>query len=283
MDAEVDREGRGALGRPEFAWLALLGALALALCWPAAQGLTYLFDQLEFYAHGYLVPVVAGYLAFTRRKEIRAALNKLDPPALGAAVVFVAGFFEVLAVMGDAGFLAGIGIPLVLGATAWAAGGSRLLTPLALPLVFLALMVPPPGFVTQDLMARLKLLVTDISVEILQLTGQTVYAEGNRIEIPGHTLFVADACSGLTAIVTLLPVGCVVAYFLTKRWWRRLAVVASVVPLAMAANVVRVVVTVKLVGVLGQEVAGGFLHESFGLLTYVIGTLFLVGFARMLR
>ena len=103
------------------------------------------------------------------------------------------------------------------------------------------------------------------------------------LEIPGHTLFVADACSGLTAIVTLLPVGCVVAYFLARGWWRRLVVVASVVPLAMAANVVRVVATVMLVDTIGIQAAEGFLHESFGIFTYVVGTLFLVAFARVMR
>jgi exosortase len=283
MEAEASAQGRLSLGRSELAWLALIAALAVVLCVPAARGLAYLFGRLEFYAHGYLVPVVAVYLAFTRRDEIRAALVDLEPPALGPLVVLAAASFEVLVVMGNAGFLAGVGIPLVLGATAWAVGGDRLLKPLGLSLVFLALMVPPPGFVTQDLLARLKLIVTNISVEILYRAGHSVYAEGNRIEIPGHTLFVADACSGLTAIITLLPVGCVIAFFLSRGWWRRLFVVASVVPLAMAANVVRVVVTVELVDTIGIQAAEGFLHESFGILTYVVGTLFLVAFARVLR
>ena len=65
--------------------------------------------------------------------------------------------------------------------------------------------------------------------------------------------------------------------------WIALGVVASVVPLAIAGNVVRVLVTVQMVSVIGGEAAQGLLHESFGVATYVVGTLALVGVARLLR
>ena len=157
------------------------------------------------------------------------------------------------------------------------------LRPLTLPLIFLALMVPPPYFVTQSLLAELKLLVTRVSVEILYGLGQTVFADGNRIEVPGHELFVADACSGLTSIVTMLPVACLIAYALLREWWRRALLVASVIPFAIVANVVRVVVSVKLVPVFGAEAAQGLLHEGFGVAAFAAGTLAVAGFARWLR
>jgi exosortase len=181
------------------------------------------------------------------------------------------------------GFAAGLGIPLLLGALAWATGGGALLRPLALPLVFLTLMIPPPRFLLYEVLFRLKLFVTEVAITILHAAGATVLAEGNTISVPGHTLFVADACSGLTSIVTLLPLACVVAYFLTHGVWRRIVVVASVVPLSIAANVGRVVATVALVSRLGGDAAQGLLHESFGLATYVIGTLAVLGVARVLR
>jgi exosortase len=265
------------------AWLGVITALAVAICLPAARELAYLFARVEFYAHGYLLPPVAAYLAFIERRALAAALSDLRPPPLGAPVVLLAGTLELLALIGDMGFAAGLGIPLVLGATAWAVGGLPLLRPLALPLVFLALMVPPPYFVTQSLLAELKLLMTGVSIEILHRLGQTVFADGNRIEVPGHTLFVADACSGLTAIVTLLPVACVVAYFLSRGWWRRSLVLLSVVPLAIVANVGRVVGTVLLFSRIGPQAAQGLLHEAFGLTTYTVGTLALVLVARLLR
>jgi exosortase len=204
-------------------------------------------------------------------------------PFFGPFVVLGAGLLVAVAVMGDAGFVAGIGIPFLLGATVYAIGGSALLRSLLLPLVFLALMVPPPAFLMDTLLVGLKLFVTDAAVRLLQFGGATVLAEGNQIVLPTGALFVADACSGLTSIVTMLPISCIVAYFLSRGIWRRAVVVASVVPLAIAANTVRITVTVIVASRFGIEYAQGSLHESFGLATYVIGTLALIAVARVVR
>lgn len=258
-------------------------AIAVLLCLPAVRGLSFLWKDSQFYGHGYAIPVVAAYLAYENRRRIRAAIRNPVPPAPGPLVAFGAAAYGVLALMGDVGFAAGVGIPLILGATAYAIGGMRLLRPLALPLLFLVLMVPPPRFLIYQTLFRLKLFVTDSAVALLQAMGVTVAAEGNQILLPGHTLYVADACSGLTSIVTLLPLACIVAYFLSHGVWRRVVVVASVAPLALAANIFRVIVTVQLVSSQGVEFAQGLLHESFGVATYALGTLAMIGVARILR
>lgn len=279
----------GLEGRPaqvERGARALVWAAALAtamLCIPAFQSLAYLWQMNEFYGHAYAVPAVAAYLAFGNRAAVARALRPPQPPALGAPVALAAALLLVVAVVGDAGFLAGLAVPLVLAATLYAVGGVRLLRPLLLPLAFLALMVPPPAFLRDQILVRLKLFVTETAVGLLQRTGLTVTAEGNQILLPEGPLFVADACSGLTSIVTMLPIACIVAWFLSHGIWRRLLVVASVVPLAIVGNIVRVLATVLLVSRLGIEAAQGALHESFGLATYVIGTLAVIGVARLLR
>ena len=265
-------------------WLATVAlAVGVFLCLPAINTMSFIWSGSEFYGHGYAMPLVAGYLVYRNRVEIFGALRDLRPPTLGVLVAFGVGAFEVLMVIGDVGFAASVGIPSVLGATAYAIGGTALLRPLILPLGFLVMMVPLPRFLTYQILFRLKLVVTDAVVSLLQAGGKTVAAEGNRILLPDHTLFVADACSGLTSIVTLLPLSCIVAYFLTRGVWRRAVVIASVIPLALAANILRVFVTVQLVSTLGPEHAQGLLHESYGVATSILGTLAVIGVARVLR
>ena len=254
-----------------------------ALSLPTLTLLLNIWDRNEFYAHAYAIPPAAAYLAYGDRRRIQAALRNLTPPAYGFVVVFVAATLQVVALIGDAGFVAGIGIPLLIGATAYAVGGMALLRPLLLPLVFLSLMVPPPGSLMEVILLDLKLFVTQTAVGLLQAAGETVGREGNVILVPGHTLFVADACSGLTSIVTMTPLACIVAYFLTTGVWRRVVVVASVIPLAVVANVFRVAVTVRMSAAWGAEVAQGSLHEGFGLATFVLGTVALIALARVLR
>jgi exosortase len=257
--------------------------LGLALCVPGLLSLSFLWQSSRFYGHAYAIPVMAAYLAYSNLESLRLASADLRPPLWGPLVVFGAASIQVLALMGEVSFVVGLGIPLMLGAIAYAIGGRRLLAPMMLPLIFLALMVPPPRFLTYQLLFRLKLMVTDAAVAVLQRMGTTVAAEGNQILVPDHTLFVADACSGLTSIVTLLPLACIVAYFLSHGVWRRVLVVASVVPLTFAANVFRVIVTVRMVSTHGPEFAQGLLHETFGLATYVLGTLAVIGVARITR
>jgi exosortase len=258
-------------------------ALGLALCVPALMSLSFLWGMSRFYGHAYAIPVMAAYLAYSNLGSLRLASADLRPPLWGPLVVFGAASLQVLALMGEVGFAVGLGIPLLFGAIAYAIGGRPLLAPMRLPLIFLALMVPPPRFVTYQILFRLKLMVTEVAVAVLQAMGTTVAAEGNQILVPDHTLFVADACSGLTSIVTLMPLACIVAYFLSHGVWRRVLVVASVVPLTFAANVFRVIVTVRMVSTHGVEFAQGVLHETFGLATYVLGTLAVIGVARISR
>jgi exosortase len=265
-------------------WLhaAILLASAL-LCVPALSLLSSIWNRSEFYAHGYLIPPVAALLLWQRRADVGAALRTAEPPVAGWVALLAVASFEVLMVIGDVGFAAAVTIPVLLGTAAWAIGGAALLRPLLLPLGFLALMVPPPRFVTYEALSQLKLLVTKVSVALLQATGQTISARGNEIFVPGHSLFVADACSGLTSIVTLIPLACIVAYFLSHGLWRRAVLLAAVVPLAVTANVVRVVATVHLVSARGIEWAQGTLHDSFGMMTYLGGTLALIALAKVLR
>jgi exosortase len=257
--------------------------LAVAICIPAVGALHFLWDDLAYYGHGYALPVAAAYLAYGNRRGIALALKSLHPPRFGFAVVFAAAVFEVLAFVADIGSASGLGIALVFGATAYAVGGMPLLRPLLLSLAFLTLMIPPPQFILYQLLFRLKLFVTQVSVTLLQAGGHSVLAEGNVLVVPGHSLFVADACTGLTSIVTMLPLACIVAYFLSRGVWRRAAVVLSVIPVAIGANIIRVVLTVWMVPTWGAEAAQGVLHESFGLVTYTVGILSVLAVARIVR
>ena len=96
----------------------------------------------------------------------------------------------------------------------------------------------------------------------------------------GDSLFVAEACSGVTSIVTLTPLAVLLGYLSLRRFGTRALLVAAVVPLAMAGNLARVMVTCALAARVGAERATeGWFHESAGLLTYAVacGLMLVVG------
>jgi exosortase len=258
-------------------------ALAAAAIAPALRALSYIWSNSEFMGYGYLIPASALALLWLQRLEVADALRTAEPPANGAGWVLAAALVESLGLLSDVSSIAGLGIPLLLAATAYAIGGARLARSLALPIGFLVFMLPPPGFLVDPMLAKLKSVVTLAAVQLIQWAGLAVASEGNRIFVPGHELFVANACAGLNSIVTLLPLGVVVATFLVQTPGRRAAVLASIVPLAMLGNIVRVALTAVLVSRFGIEYAEGNLHETFGAATFVLGALALLGVARLVR
>jgi exosortase len=258
-------------------------AAALLACLPAVRLLTTVWDGSDFFGHAYAVPAAAAFVLWRERAEIAASLREGVPPAWGLPVALAASLFAAVSVYGDIVFAAGLSISILLAAAAFALGGMRLLRAVSVAAGLLLFVVPPPGFVMNRLLFELKLRVTEWSTAALHALGYSVASRGNEIFVPGEVLFVADACSGLTSIVTLLPLAVLVAWVLGRGVWRRVVVVASVVPLALLANVIRVTATVMLLPHLGPQIAQGLLHEAFGMATYVLGTLSVMGIAWALR
>src|SRR5262245_2532567 len=240
-------------------WACVVAALAATL--PGFRLLALIWQNSEFLAHGYVIPVVSVWLAVSNRAAILDGVRRGEVPLWGPLVVLAAALFELAAVSGEVVMAAGAGVPVLLAAAAYAVGGTRLLRECALPIGFLLLMVPLPNLVEMRILIELKLIVTKIAVGLLQFCGYTVASMGNRVLMPGHELFVADACSGFTSIVTMLPLSVVVAYFLSRGVWRRLLIVGSVLPLAFLGNIARVFITVALVAQGWVEFQEGLLHR----------------------
>jgi len=263
--------------RSDWLWL---GALAVAFT-PALAALARVWLAHDYYSHGFLVPLVAFWMFQAERRSLPpAGSDRRGLVAIAAAaLVYAAGFLA-----GDATLQ---GLALV---GAVAGGVLRLYGPVGLrrvafPVAFLLFMVPVPVSILNPLIVQLQLLVSTLAVEILHVFGFSVLREGNVVLLPGdERLFVDEACSGITSIVTLLPLGVVLAYFTERTAVRRLALVAAVIPFAMLGNLVRVLATVAGADAFGVErVTRGALHDSAGLLTFVFSCLLLIGFGALMR
>lgn len=258
------------------AWFALLAA-ALA---PGVLALARVWSSVDYYSHGFLVPVVAFWIA---RDRLRGLALERDARGLwflaGALAVYTAGL------VGGLVELEGLGVVLAVAAAVWVAWGAAAWRRLAFPLAFLIFMVPlPPAWLTPRIV-ELQLFVSAAAAALLRAAGLPVFREGNVLALPnGESLFVEEACSGITSIVTLLPLGVLLAWFTLRRGWKRAVLVAAVIPVAMLGNLVRVVATVVAAEAWGAERATrGALHESAGVLTFSLACLLLIGIGLWLR
>lgn len=261
---------------------AVVGLLVLAFA-PALLALSEVWRSVDYYSHGVLVPAVALLLALRERDRLGAAPTSRS----GAGLVLVL-LALVLYAVGSAGGLLGLQGLALVGAVAAAVlwlRGPAWLRILAFPTAYLLFMVPLPEPWIAPVIVKLRLFVTSAAVAVLHAAGMPVLREGNVLLLPGgESLFVADACSGVTSLITLTPLGVLVAYLTERQLWRRLVLVASVLPIAMLFNLLRVLGTVVAAQSVGAERAtSGGIHEAAGLLTYAVGCGALLGVGAVLR
>ena len=262
-----------------------LGVVALVvIAWlPGLSILAEAWAASEFATHGFLVPLVALWAA-TAHREAMASLAR-RPMAAGRILLVICALAYLAALVARQASLLGVVFVATAVALVLALRGPQCVSLLRFPLAYLVFMIPlPPAWVT-PLIVELQLIVSSAAVRLLQDFGVAIFREGNLLTLPGDvSLFVADACSGITSLITLIPISVFIAYFTESGFLRRLSLVVAVLPIALAGNLARVVLTVLLAIRVDVDFAvKGPLHEWAGVATYVVGCLCLIGLGRLLR
>jgi exosortase len=221
-------------------------------------------------SHGFLVPVVSYFVATSRTRELALLPVRAERVGLLALAAMLAVAFA--GYLAPSMTVAGVGVVGCLAALLWFRRGWAWVGALAFPLAFLLFMVPPPEEWHRPLVVWLQTWASNASVSALYTLGVPVYLDGYIIQMAGGMqVEVAEACSGATSLYTLSALGVLLAFLSLSRRRTRLALVALVIPAALAGNLVRVVVTVLLCLEIGLERAtSGWVHTALGLLIYVV-------------
>lgn len=219
--------------------------------------------------HGPLVLATAIWLVWRNWSEIRDQARPGDWRIAGLMVLVGAviyGFsraynflmFEMAALL-----LALLGI-------AYSFVGRRVLLKLWFPIFYLGFLIPLPGWLLDSMTQPLKILVSDIVTWLLSMVGYPIVQMGATLYIAQYQLLVEDACAGLNSIISLTAVGLFYIYLMHNASWRySLLLLLFLLPIAIAANVIRVIILVLLTYYAGNEVAQGYLHDFAGLVTFV--------------
>lgn len=228
------------------------------------------------YSHGFLVPLFAIFLVWDNRNAIRA--TPVRPSWTGIGLVLFALAVLILGVYGVDLFTSRISFVFLLAGLIWTFFGRPMLHRLLFPLFVLVLAIPFPTIVFNQITFPLQLLASHLASMILPLLGVPVLQDGNVIELPVMKLEVAEACSGIRSLMSLFTLAVFYGYFLEKTTRRRVILALASIPIAVAANVVRIVGTGLFVQYWDPVKALGFFHEFSGWVMFVIslGCLYLV-------
>lgn len=259
-----------------FTWLPVLLSL-LALYFPVYADLARNTWTQDDHAHGPLIVAMSLYLAWQRRDIFTGAL--FARPVLAGWPILALGLsFYALGRSQDVNLMAVASQIPVLAGILLVTRGAVALRALWFPLLFLAFMIPLPGFLVDGVTGALKLHVSNVAEQILYLLDYPVARTGVTLTVGHYQLLVADACSGLYSMFSLSAVGLLYIYLMQHRNWPRNGIlIASILPIAFAANCVRVVTLALITYHYGEDAGQGLAHDLASPMLFTVAVLFMAG------
>lgn len=224
----------------------------------------------EYGVHGPIILATGAWLIWRERQMIMAERTELTSPlwvipigALSLIWLFTRTF-AILSVESLALYL------ILVTATA-IYFGPRVLLRLWFPIFYLAFLIVPPGSIIDVLTQPLKLWISAAAVDMLHAAGYPVANTGAIIQVGQYQLLVADACAGLMSLLSLTAIGLFYNYLSSGNDPKRATVlVLAIIPMAVLANLIRVLALVLLTYYAGSQVAQGFMHDLAGLFTFSV-------------
>ena len=232
------------------------------------------------YSHGFLIVPIAAYFAWERRDRLKALVAK--PSKLGLVVVLGSIAVLLAGILGSELFLTRISIIGALTGTVLFMFGWRHLRILAFPIAFLLLMIPIPAIIFNQIAFPLQMQASRFGEWAITLAGIPVLREGNVLILAHTTLEVAEACSGIRSLVSLITLGIVYGYFMDSRAWVRVLIVLSAIPVAIIANGARVAGTGMAAHWIDPAAAEGFFHEFSGWIVFLFAFVMILVLQRII-
>jgi exosortase len=247
-----------------------LGVLSILVVWIYWAILAHLIQQWyqdPDFSHGFFIPAFS-FLILMRNRARFAALRH-QPSAWGFFIVAMALILLVVGELGSELFISRLSLLfLIAGIVVLFLGWSFLRAGLAAWLI-LFLMVPIPAIIFNQLTLPLQLLASRVAAAALPLAGVPVLREGNILHLPSMSLEVADACSGIRSLFSLVSLAAIYGYLAGGTKWIRIALVLAAIPISIFVNSARIVGTGLMVQYGEPQLAHGFFHSFSGLLLFM--------------
>lgn len=273
--------------QPRLLALAIVPVACVAgLYWSLAPKLAAVWDTDPNYSHGYFVPIASAAFAWMiwRDKATPIVAPEVDRVTFftGAAQLAFGLVLQLAMWFVHNLFMQVLSLIIVIRGMLLMLGGKKANTAYKFPALFLLFMAPLPLQWYQPFAIRMQQLVSDVSTVILKALGVPVYQEGYFVFLPGYTMEIAEACSGLRQLIAILALGVAIGHLSGRGAWFRWTLGLVALPIAIAANCLRVVISGLILITFGPKWAEGVYHTMEGLAIIGVSALLLVGVALVL-
>jgi exosortase len=218
------------------------------------------------YTHGFFVPVFSLFLLWERRAKLAAI--RIEPAWSGLVILLFALLTLVVGTIKSGFFLYRLSVLLFIAGLVVFLAGWKHLAAISFPLAFLVLMIPSSTLMEQ-ITFPLQIIASKIASFMLMLAGVPTVREGNIILLPSAQLEVAEACSGIRSLFSLLTLTIVYGYMAETRIGVRVLLAVVGLPVSVFANALRIAFTGLMVEGWGVERAEGTIHALSGWFVFV--------------
>ena len=275
----IDQNGSLLTGALRLDWLGWLQALLLAVLVAVVYHRIVIswIEQLwtdPYYSHCFFVPMFSAWVIWNTRDKFRKLGVQSDWSgiivSLGAVGILILGVF------GAEEFLSRVSLLLLLAGVVIQFCGWHYFRTALFPWAVLFLMIPLPRILFAEITLPLQFLSSRLGSGLLDLAGIQNLREGNLIHLHSLTLDVAEACSGLRSLMSLVTVAVVYGYVFSSKRWLRLVLVIGAIPIAIVANGFRIMGTGLVGEYWGPDKSEGFFHGFSGVVVFVFSFLLLI-------
>ena len=229
------------------------------------------------YSAGQLVPLVALFLVWRERKNLRKC--RLKPCwLLGIALLILAQATRFFGLVFMFQSIDNYSLVLTIAGLVLMVADWQVFRCVSWILLFLFLMLPLPGRVHNLISGPLQSMATTGAVFFMEAFGVRVSQQGNVMMLNQDTpLAVAEACSGLRMLTAFIIVAAFIAYMVKRSRLQKAVVLASSIPVAVICNIIRIFVTAVIMLHLSSEAADKFFHDFAGIVMMPIAVLLIFG------
>ena len=272
-DATAERDRR-LIGRPSILLMAAGVLIAIAFTPAVANMVDRWTSSTDYYGHGPLVPLVCAWAVWRERHKLREA--PLKPSNLGLLIVLGSILLLTWGTLERFYFFPTVAFFGVLLGTTLAVFGGRVVSILWFPFAFFWFMLPLPGILVARGGFAMKMLAARLTAWCIDFVGIPVALDGSTIQLTSASVTVEEACNGLRTMLALFAMGAIFA-FLDEKRIRALVILLLTGPVAVLANVARILILCYLAAIGSRGATEGPLHQLTGLGTFAAAFLLLWG------
>ena len=231
------------------------------------------------YSHGIIIPIVSLFLAW---KNIRdKGIHDANPSKLGIIPLTFGIFLYITGSITIFPFLSAISFMFVLCGLILYLHGKQMMKSLLFPVLFLIFAIPIP--LVPAIASSLQSISARYSALILEMLGVAVMRTGSEIQLEDCSFSIGLPCSGMNTLISLLAVSAIFIYLLKCPLLKKAALFCITIPVAIAANIIRVTSIILIADHYGVDVAMRLFHDFSSPFLFIIAFIFLIILSKLVK